>query len=61
MKVMGIACMTNKNLPDCMAETTHEDVIEQASNHLQQCLRLFVRLSPVWIKSGTNLVIILTM
>ncbi len=31
MKVMGIACMTNKNLPDCMAETTHEDVIEQAS------------------------------
>lgn len=31
MKVMGIACLTNKNLPDCMAETTHEAVIEQAA------------------------------
>ncbi|WP_419778884.1 purine-nucleoside phosphorylase [Maridesulfovibrio sp.] len=31
MAVMGIACLTNKNLPDCMAETTHEAVIEQAA------------------------------
>ncbi|WP_320170638.1 purine-nucleoside phosphorylase [Maridesulfovibrio sp.] len=31
IKVMGIACLTNKNLPDCMAETTHEAVIEQAA------------------------------
>ncbi|WP_432737620.1 purine-nucleoside phosphorylase [Maridesulfovibrio sp. FT414] len=31
LKVMGIACLTNKNLPDCMAETTHEAVIEQAA------------------------------
>lgn len=31
MSVMGIACLTNKNLPDCMAETTHEAVIEQAA------------------------------
>ncbi|WP_415716374.1 purine-nucleoside phosphorylase [Maridesulfovibrio sp.] len=31
ISVMGIACLTNKNLPDCMAETTHEAVIEQAA------------------------------
>ncbi|WP_421902902.1 purine-nucleoside phosphorylase [Maridesulfovibrio sp.] len=31
IKIMGIACLTNKNLPDCMAETTHEAVIEQAA------------------------------
>jgi len=31
IKVMGITCLTNKNLPDCMAETTHEAVIEQAA------------------------------
>ena len=31
IKVMGITCLTNKNLPDCMAETTHEAVIEQAT------------------------------
>ncbi len=31
IKVMGIACLTNKNLPDCMDETTHEAVIEQAA------------------------------
>ncbi|NDV25544.1 purine-nucleoside phosphorylase [Desulfovibrio sp. JC010] len=31
IKVMGVACLTNKNLPDCMAETTHEAVIAQAA------------------------------
>lgn len=31
IRVLGIACLTNKNLPDCMAETTHEAVIEQAA------------------------------
>lgn len=31
INVMGISCLTNKNLPDCMDETTHEAVIEQAA------------------------------
>lgn len=35
MQVMGITCLTNKNLPDCMAETTHEAVIEQAARSSQ--------------------------
>lgn len=30
MEVMGLTCLTNKNLPDCMAETSLEQVIAQA-------------------------------
>lgn len=30
LEVLGISCLTNKNLPDCMGETTLEDVIAQA-------------------------------
>jgi purine nucleoside phosphorylase I, inosine and guanosine-specific len=30
MRVLGIACLTNKNLPDCMAPTSHEQVLAQA-------------------------------
>ncbi len=30
MEVLGLACLTNKNLPDCMVETSLEQVIAQA-------------------------------
>ncbi|MBU1001132.1 MAG: purine-nucleoside phosphorylase [Proteobacteria bacterium] len=30
VKVLGISCLTNKNLPDCMAETSLEEVIATA-------------------------------
>ncbi len=30
MRVLGISCLTNKNLPDCIQEVTHEQVLEQA-------------------------------
>ncbi|WP_449242370.1 purine-nucleoside phosphorylase [Desulfovibrio sp.] len=30
MRVLGIACLTNKNLPDCMAPTSHAQVLAQA-------------------------------
>jgi purine-nucleoside phosphorylase len=30
VKVVGISCLTNKNLPDCMAETSHDEILEQA-------------------------------
>ncbi len=29
-KVLGISCLTNKNLPDCMQETSFEDIVQQA-------------------------------
>lgn len=30
MNVLGISCLTNKNLPDCMAATSHEEILDQA-------------------------------
>ena len=31
IKLLGISCLTNKNLPDCMKEASLEDVIAQAN------------------------------
>lgn len=31
LKVLGISCLTNKNLPDCMAATSHEEILAQAN------------------------------
>ena len=30
IRILGISCLTNKNLPDCMAEASLDDVIRQA-------------------------------
>jgi len=30
MRILGLSCLTNKNLPDCMAETSHEEILSQA-------------------------------
>lgn len=30
LKILGISCLTNKNLPDCMAATSHEEILDQA-------------------------------
>ena len=30
LRVLGISCLTNKNLPDCMASTSHQEVLEMA-------------------------------
>jgi purine-nucleoside phosphorylase len=30
MKILGLSCLTNKNLPDCMAQTSHEQILEKA-------------------------------
>jgi purine-nucleoside phosphorylase len=31
LKILGISCLTNKNLPDCMAETSHAEILNQAN------------------------------
>ncbi len=31
MRVLGFSCLTNKNLPDCIQEVTHEQVLAQAA------------------------------
>ncbi len=40
LEVLGISCLTNKNLPDCMGETTLEDVIAQAGAAAGRLTRL---------------------
>ncbi|HKK33317.1 MAG TPA: purine-nucleoside phosphorylase [Desulfomicrobiaceae bacterium] len=30
LRILGLSCLTNKNLPDCMAETSLEEILEQA-------------------------------
>ena len=30
LRILGLSCLTNKNLPDCMEPTTHEQVLETA-------------------------------
>jgi purine-nucleoside phosphorylase len=30
INVIGLSCLTNKNLPDCMAETSHDEILQQA-------------------------------
>jgi len=30
MRILGLSCLTNKNLPDCMAETSHEEILKVA-------------------------------
>lgn len=32
LRVLGISCLTNKNLPDCMAETSLEEIINAANS-----------------------------
>ena len=40
LAVLGISCLTNKNLPDCMGETTLEEVIAQAEAAADRLTRL---------------------
>lgn len=30
MRILGISCLTNQNLPDCMAATSHQEVLDMA-------------------------------
>ena len=30
IRLLGISCLTNKNLPDCMAATSHQEVLAMA-------------------------------
>jgi purine-nucleoside phosphorylase len=40
MRILGIACLTNKNLPDCMAPATIEDIVQTAQLSSTAMLRL---------------------
>ncbi|WP_035244818.1 purine-nucleoside phosphorylase [Desulfonatronovibrio hydrogenovorans] len=42
MRVLGLSCLTNKNLPDCMAETSHQEILEVAAKTNQLLSRLLL-------------------
>jgi purine-nucleoside phosphorylase len=44
MRVLALSCLTNKNLPDCMAGTSHEEVIEVAGKAAGRLARLLAEL-----------------
>jgi len=46
LEVLGLSCLTNKNLPDCMEETSFEAVVEQAERTGQDLGRLLETLIP---------------
>jgi len=47
LKILGISCLTNKNLPDCMAATSHEEILHQAAASSQALGDLLGTLIPM--------------
>ena len=46
LKTLGLSCLTNKNLPDCMAKTSHQAIIAQAEQTGHDLGRLLTALIP---------------
>lgn len=46
VRVLGLSCLTNKNLPDCMAETSIEEIIAAACDAADQMTRLLTAVTP---------------
>lgn len=44
IKVLGLSCLTNKNLPDCIQEVTHEQVLQQAAQSSAAMTKLILEL-----------------
>ena len=44
LKVLGLSCLTNKNLPDCMKETSFEYIVEQANKTSRRLIKLLVEI-----------------
>lgn len=45
LRLLGISCLTNKNMPDCMAAISHEAVLDMAGRTAEQMARLLCALS----------------
>lgn len=56
MEILGLSCLTNKNLPDCMAETSHDEILKVAANanELLKNLILEILYKNVMIKGDHN-------
>lgn len=45
LRLLGISCLTNKNMPDCMDAISHEGVLETAGRTAEQMVRLLSALA----------------
>jgi len=45
LRLLGISCLTNKNMPDCMEEISHEGVLDMAGRTAEQMARLLSALA----------------
>jgi len=46
LRILGLSCLTNKNLPDCMEETSFEEVVQQANRTGPDLRRLLNEVIP---------------
>lgn len=47
MKILGISCLTNQNLPDCMTGTSLDDIIRTAAQCGEKLEKLLFKLLPL--------------
>lgn len=45
LRLLGISCLTNKNMPDCMEEISHEGVLDMAGRTADQMAQLLSALA----------------
>ncbi len=54
MRILGLSCLTNKNLPDCMAETSHEQILEVARATNNTLTDLLLKIFDDWSPERFN-------
>lgn len=47
MRILGLSCLTNKNLPDCMAATSLDEILQQAEQASTALGRVLTSLLPI--------------
>lgn len=52
MNLLGLSCLTNKNLPDCMAATSHQEVLAMAGRASADLARLIEAVAGAWPGPG---------
>ncbi|MDR1359759.1 MAG: purine-nucleoside phosphorylase [Deltaproteobacteria bacterium] len=52
LKVLGLSCLTNKNLPDCMAEVSFEQIVATAGKAGERMLPLLTAALPALAAEG---------
>lgn len=45
MQILGLSCLTNKNLPDCMAETSFAEIVRVANSASETLIKILIAMS----------------